>query len=63
MSSLPGTNNQDHADGRGEHFHQHAVELGLDVKNDMDKIMENCNIVIVPTVEPGQPWCKTMEYV
>ena len=46
-------------DGLGEHFHQHAAELGLDVNTDMDTIMENCSIVIVASVEPNQPWSKT----
>ena len=47
------------ADGLGEHFHQHAEELGLNVNTDMDRIMENCSIVIVASVEPNQPWSKT----
>jgi hypothetical protein len=34
-------------DGLGEHFNQHEEELGLDVKTDIDKIMQNCSIVIV----------------
>ena len=44
------------ADCLGEHFHQHAGELGFDVKTDMDQIMEYCAIVIVASVEPDQPW-------
>ena len=46
-------------DGHGEHFHKHAVELGLDLNTGMDTIMENCSIVILASVEPNQPWSKT----
>ena len=46
------------ADGLGEHFNLHAAELGLDVKTDIDTIMQNCSIVIVASVEPGQPWSQ-----
>ena len=46
-------------DGLGEHFHKHAVELGLDLNTGMDNIMKNCSIVIVASVEPNQPWSKT----
>ena len=46
------------ADGLGEHFHQHAAELGLDVKTEIDTIMEYCSIVIVASVEPDQPWSQ-----
>ena len=47
------------ADGLGEHFHNHAVELGLDLDTQMDQIMENCSITIVASVEPDQPWSRT----
>ena len=47
------------ADGLGEHFNQHAAELGLDVNTDLDTVMTNCSIVIVASVEPDQPWSQT----
>ena len=43
-------------DGFGEHFKKHAIESGLNVEKDMDKIMEWCSILIVASVEPGKPW-------
>ena len=46
------------ADGLGEHFNQHAAELGLDVNTDLDTVMTNCSIVIVASVEPDQPWSQ-----
>ena len=47
------------ADGLGQHFHDHAVELGMDLDNQMDQIMENCRITIVASVEPDQPWSRS----
>ena len=44
------------ADGLGDHFHQHALEMGLDVNKDIDIIMQSCSIAIVASVEPDQPW-------
>ena len=47
------------ADGLGNHFHQHALELGLDLNKDMDTIMENCSLTIVASVQPDQPWSRS----
>ena len=46
------------ADGLGDHFHQHALEMGLDVNKDIDIIMQSCSIAIVASVEPDQPWSR-----
>ena len=45
-------------DGLGSHFKKHALEMGLNVDKDMDKIMEMCQITIVASVEQGKPWSK-----
>ena len=42
-------------EGHGEHFHQHAVDLGVSVET----IMENFDLTIIGSVEPDQPWSKT----
>ena len=47
------------ADGIGEHFHKHAVDLGLSLNTQMDQIMQHCNITIIANVEPDQPWSKS----
>ena len=49
------------SDGIGEHFHQHAEDLGLNLKNrdDMEKLMEQFKLVLVGSVQPGQPWTQT----
>ena len=47
------------ADGIGEHFYKHAVDLGLSLNTQMDQIMQYCNITIIASVEPDQPWSKS----
>ena len=47
------------ADGIGEHFHKHAVDLGLSLNTQMDQIMQHCNITIIANVEPDLPWSKS----
>ena len=56
------------ADGLGEHFHRHALELRVNHNNCIEQIMENCSIVIIESVELDQPWskiwrltCKTLD--
>ena len=46
------------ADGIGEHFFNHAKDLGLNPQTQIDEIMEYCSIIIVASVEPDQPWSK-----
>jgi hypothetical protein len=46
------------ADGLGEHFHAHAVDMGLDLGRQMDDIMQFCSITIIASVEPNQPWSR-----
>ena len=47
------------ADGLGEHFNRHALELGVNPNTGIEQIMENCSIVIIASVEPDQPWSKS----
>ena len=49
------------SDGIGEHFHQHSIELGLDLKKstDMDELMRNFKLAIVGSVQPNMPWTQT----
>ena len=47
------------ADGLGEHFNIHAAHMGLDLDTQMDQIMQSCNITIIASVEPDQPWSKS----
>ena len=42
----------------GAHFHAHAVELGLDLNTQLDKIMKHCQLTIVASVDPGLPNSK-----
>ena len=42
-------------EGHGEHFHQHAMELGIS----MEAAMEYFHLTIIGSVEPGQPWSKS----
>ena len=35
----------------------HSKELGFNLDRKMD-VMVNCNIIIVASVEPDQPWSK-----
>ena len=48
------------SDGIGEHFHQHSVQMGLDLKNskDMEELMKMFKLVIVGSVQPGMPWTQ-----
>ena len=48
------------ADGLGEHFYDHAVELGLNLKNskDFDTLMNHLNITIIASVEPGRKYSQ-----
>ena len=49
-----------HSDGVGEHFHAHAVELGLDLKSskDMEALMKSFHLAVVGSVQPDQPWSQ-----
>ena len=44
------------ADGILEHFYNNAVELGLSLNTQMEEIMKHCNITIIASLEPDQPW-------
>ena len=46
------------ADGLGEHFNLHAAQMGLNLDTQMDQIMEHCDITIIASVEPDQPWSQ-----
>ena len=45
------------SDGIGEHFKKHAEEMRLDLRRgeDFDRIMREFKLVIVGSVQPGQP--------
>ena len=45
------------SDGIGEHFHKHAQEMRLDLRkgDDFERIMREFKLVIVGSVQPGQP--------
>jgi hypothetical protein len=47
------------ADGLGEHFNIHAAHMGLNLDTQIDQIMQYCNITIIASVEPDQPWSKS----
>ena len=49
------------SDGIGEHFHQHADDMRLDLRKgeDMDRLMSEFKLVIVGSVQPGQPWTQS----
>ena len=49
------------SDGLGEHFNNHAVEMGLDFKvsGQMDQLMQYYHLAVVGSVQPGQPWTQT----
>ena len=36
----------------GAHFHQHAMERGVNVNTDIDTIMKFCQLTIVGSVKP-----------
>ena len=46
-------------EGMGEHFHNHAVQMGIDLNSQMDEIMKYCQLTIVGSVEPGGPGSRT----
>ena len=48
------------SDGLGAHFHDHAVAMGLDLSKsgEMDNLMDNFQLSIVGSVQPGQPWTQ-----
>jgi hypothetical protein len=49
------------ADGLGDHFFDHATEMGLDLSKSckMDILMENFQLAIMGSVQPGQPWTQS----
>ena len=49
------------ADGLGAHFYDHAIEMGLDLSKSskMSILMENFQLSIVGSVQPGQPWTQS----
>ena len=49
------------SDGIGEHFHHHAIEMGLDLKKsvDMDRLMNEFKLAVVGSVQPGMPWTQS----
>ena len=48
------------SDGLGEHFHNHALEMGLDLKigTEMDRLMQYFHLAVVGSVQPGKPWTQ-----
>ena len=42
----------------GNHFHNYAKELGMNLETNLDNIMKYCKLTIVASVEPGAPGCK-----
>jgi hypothetical protein len=48
------------SNGLGEHFHNHALEMGLDLKigNQMDRLMQYFYLAVVGSVQPGKPWTQ-----
>ena len=48
-------------EGLGEHFHAHAAQLGLDLKvgKEMDQLMQNFQLAVVGSVQPGKPWSQS----
>ena len=49
------------SDGIGEHFHHLAIEMGLDLKKsvDMDILMNEFQLAVVGSVQPGMPWTQS----
>ena len=43
------------ADGLGEHFHKHLIEMGLDPKCDIEKIVPYFDLVVIASVNPDTP--------
>ena len=50
------------SDGIGEHFNDHAIQLGLDLKksSDMDELLTSFKLTIVGSVQSGKPWTQDM---
>ena len=46
------------ADGLGEHFYNHAVQMGLNLNTQTDEIMEHCTIPIIASFESNQLWSE-----
>ena len=48
------------SDGIGEHFNDHAIQLGLDLKKsrDMEELMKSFKLTIVGSVQSGKPWTQ-----
>ena len=45
-------------EGLGAHFHQHALDLNIDVNKNVDDIMKHFDLTIIASVEPGMPWSR-----
>ena len=45
-------------EGMGNHFYNHAKEMGINLETNLDDIMKHCKLTIVASVEPGAPGCK-----
>ena len=43
----------------GAHFHQHAIEMGVNVNTDIDNIMKFCQLTIVGSVKPDAPGSRS----
>ena len=46
-------------EGMGAHFHQHAIEMGVNVNTDIDNIMKFCQLTIVGSVKPDAPGSRS----
>ena len=46
-------------EGMGAHFHDHSVQMGIDLNSQMDEIIKYCRLTIVGSVEPGGPGSRT----
>ena len=44
--------------GKGEKFHEDELGIDLRVGDDMDTIMREFKLLIVGSVQPGQPWTQ-----
>ena len=46
--------------GLGEHFHNHALEMGLDLKigNKMYRLKQHVHQAVVGCVQPGKLWTQ-----
>ena len=43
----------------GAHFHQHAIEMGVNINTDIYNIMKFCQLTIVGSVNPDAPGSRS----